>query len=915
MNRHLPLRRRLAGAAALSLSSALLAQPVLAQPAETAPIAISAAPLGDALRAFSVQTGLPVMFSEQQVHGLTANAVRGELAPADALQRMLSGTGLTVTRGRGGAFLLNSAAEERHEGDASGQSKPKEEPVSVVAEKSQDSPELRADTVYVTGTSLRGLAPESSPLQIYTRDDIIASGVATTEQFIRILPQNFGGGSSELAPAGYPNDINSRSNNTYGTSANLRGLGSRGTLVLLNGQRTAPSSGTGDFVDISLIPVSAIERVDVLTDGASSIYGGDAVAGVINFILRDDFEGAETSLRYGSVTEGDMSERRVSQTLGTAWGTGNVLATYEYFDRENLTLADRPDVGVPLLTNGDPIPDTDMFDLLPAQDRHSAVLSIRQDLGDRIDLSAMGLYSRRDAFGSSILASGTGALQKFDTRSESLSISGGIDIRLAPGWFATSDVSFSRLDNRELRLFDFNLPGGPGSQFAESRSELASIDAQVAGDIFSTWAGPVKAAIGGHFRQEDFVNATQASGVTREADREVSAVFGELMVPLASAANGLPGLDRLELNLSARADDYSDYGRNISPKIGVFWSPVQDVGLRASYSESFAPPSLGRVGALDRTATVVPLQLILGRLGFALPDPSLAGTNYMLVGGTAPDLRAEESRAFTVGFDVDKSFGGHDVSLSSTFYDIEFRDRLGAVPVPGNVNLNLAPQIAWNNPGAFPEGTISFFPSADEIAAVLDSLSFPVRLNNGATLSNIGVINRVNLTRNVATVRTSGIDFAATYAADVDVGRLTAGLSGSHILDFSEKAGPSTPDVETLNTLYNPVDLKLRGSLGLSRGSFSTGLSINYLDNYRTDSTPAAQSIDAWTTFDLNLSYTFGSDRGWIEETVLSFSALNLFDRPPPRTPSRGSSQISGFDPANASPLGRFIALELRTRF
>ena len=133
---------------------------------------------------------------------------------------------------------------------------------------------LIADTILVTGTSLRGLAPETSPLQVYDHDDILGSGVTTIDQFIRALPQNFGGGSSEFTSVGLPNDANSRANNTYGASANLRGLGSRGTLVLLNGSRLAPTSEIGDFVDLSLIPVSALDRVEVLTDGASSIYGG-----------------------------------------------------------------------------------------------------------------------------------------------------------------------------------------------------------------------------------------------------------------------------------------------------------------------------------------------------------------------------------------------------------------------------------------------------------------------------------------------------------------------------------------------------------------------------------------------------------------------------------------------------------------
>ena len=81
------------------------------------------------------------------------------------------------------------------------------------------------------------------------------------------------------------------------------------------------------------------------------------------------------------------------------------------------------------------------------------------------------------------------------------------------------------------------------------------------------------------------------------------------------------------------------------------------------------------------------------------------------------------------------------------------------------------------------------------------------------------------------------------------------------------------------------------------------------------ENTTAAQPIDAWTTFDLNLSYTFNPRRGWLDQAVFSLSVSNLFDRAPPQTPSRGSSQISGYDPANASPLGRFVAIELRSRF
>jgi outer membrane receptor protein involved in Fe transport len=102
--------------------------------------------------------------------------------------------------------------------------------------------------------------------------------------------------------------------------------------VLLNGRRLAPSS-FGNFVDISMLPLSAIERVEVLPDGASATYGSDAVGGVINFILRDRYDGMETRLRAGSVTSGHLNEIQASQSLGRAWSTGSVMFAYDHYNR------------------------------------------------------------------------------------------------------------------------------------------------------------------------------------------------------------------------------------------------------------------------------------------------------------------------------------------------------------------------------------------------------------------------------------------------------------------------------------------------------------------------------------------------------------------------------------------------------
>src|SRR5262249_31132695 len=146
-----------------------------------------------------------------------------------------------------------------------------------------------SEQIVVTGTNLRGAYPRSSPVQTYSAEDIARTGATTTDQFVRTLPQNLGTRTEFAVGAAGARHLEGVN------SVDLRGLGVGTTLTLLNGRRMALAS-VGQAVDVSLIPVSAIKRVEVLTDGASAIYGSDAIGGVVNFVLRDDFEAQETRL-------------------------------------------------------------------------------------------------------------------------------------------------------------------------------------------------------------------------------------------------------------------------------------------------------------------------------------------------------------------------------------------------------------------------------------------------------------------------------------------------------------------------------------------------------------------------------------------------------------------------------------------
>ncbi|MEH6487981.1 TonB-dependent receptor [Hyphomonas oceanitis] len=911
-------RARMLGTAALAIMAAIVPPAAFAEPgAPGAAITFEIEPiaLGDALRQFSAQSGTPILFSEGDVAGQKANPVRGAYAPADALARLLEGTALEAVAGPGNAMLVRPSAPVK--AAPAGNRRPAPETrdapgrITAPAAPVPEAPDtLRIDSITVTGTSLRGIAPESSPLQMFSREDLLESGVTSTEEFIRTLPQNFGGGSTEFTPVGVPGDESSSYNNTFATGPNLRGLGSGATLTLLNGRRLAPTSRIGDFVDLSMIPISALERIDVLSDGASSIYGGDAVAGVMNFVLRDDFEGAETALRYGSVTSGDMEEYRFSQTLGTAWTSGNLLATYEYSGRDNLTLADRPEIAASTTFDGQ----RERHDLLPEQSRHSAVVAANQAFGPALKVALTGVYSDRSASNTTVAT--TGQLSADDVDSEFVSASLGADYDLSTRWQLSFDTTYSRIRNAAS---DQTLtPTVRTPTIRRTQSNLWSADLLLSGDLFEIPGGTIAGAAGTHYREERLTSDIAIDGtVENDARRTVSAVYGELGIPLIGPQNAVPGIRRLDLNLSGRFDDYSDFGTTFNPKLGALWSPLEGLNLRSTYSESFAPPALGRVGDRRRTADVYPYAFVAGGVGLQPADPALLGTDYMYVTGTGADLDPETSRTYTFGFDYQLDRGDSTWTVKSTYYDIAFDGRLGTTPLPGSLPAVFAPFIIETDPSSLPDGTVIFFPSQADVDAVLESLTRPVSFLVGSEgLDNIGVINNAAVVRNLASTETSGMDIQIDYETPTAIGAFSAGLSANYIFDFTQQASVSTPVVDKLNTFVNPVDLKIRAYTGLSHGGLSSNVFVNYLDSYRTDSTAAAKSIDAWTTVDLALSYAFDASHGaWLDGTRLNLSVNNLFDTPPPDAPTTGGLRLVGFDPTNASPLMRFVAVEVRRVF
>ncbi len=175
------------------------------------------------------------------------------------------------------------------------------------------APALAQDQrIEITGSAIRRLDAETAlPVQILRREDIARTGVATVEQLLQSL--------ASVSSQGAINNATGAGNSTYGVSSvSLRGLGEDRTLVLVNGRRLAAfAGGNGASVNVNAIPLAAVERVEVLKDGASSLYGSDAIAGVVNFILSKDFKGFEIAGTYNQPTRsGGGDSQRVSLVAG-----------------------------------------------------------------------------------------------------------------------------------------------------------------------------------------------------------------------------------------------------------------------------------------------------------------------------------------------------------------------------------------------------------------------------------------------------------------------------------------------------------------------------------------------------------------------------------------------------------------------
>ncbi len=205
--------------------------------------------------------------------------------------------------------------------------------VSGVAQAQEGEDE--EDRIVVTGSRVStGEAPVGATATVLGRDEIAGSASTTVDRLVKELPQVFNLGVTDATR----NQNGGAGNIVYGNAVNLRGIGPYATLVLVDGHRVVSN---GRSVDPSGLPTLGIERIEVVANGSSAIYGSDAIAGVINLIPRRNLDGIEAMARYNTSDDGAFDEWSAGIAAGIVWDRGQVMVAYEHVDRSNLNNSDR----------------------------------------------------------------------------------------------------------------------------------------------------------------------------------------------------------------------------------------------------------------------------------------------------------------------------------------------------------------------------------------------------------------------------------------------------------------------------------------------------------------------------------------------------------------------------------------------
>lgn len=839
---------------------------------------IPAGELAAALDRFSTQTGIQLVYQSELIAGRQSGAVSGRLAWGEALSRLLQGSGLEYRSANSSTIVIRRSEHS----PGTGPSPPAPAAPSPLPDALADEPVTELQSMTVTGTRIRGgLAP--SPVIMIGIENIREQGFTDLGDVIRAIPQNFTGGQNPGVPSlGYSGAGMQNQNITGGSALNLRGLGPDATLTLLNGRRMA-YGGMVQAVDINAIPVEAIDRIEIVTDGASAIYGSDAVGGVGNVILKRDFDGVEVRGLIGTATDGGMTTREYTATAGTAWSSGGLIATFKTATVDPIYARQRAytsQMNHPLT-------------LYPGSDLDSGLLSVNQSLADVAQVRMDTFRTERDQVYN--LFSPDGRINRVNSETATTLVSPSVEFLLPRDWSITVGGTRAKSEHIQYQHWEIVDTGATIPSVHEclcNESSVYEIGAE--GPAFSLPGGDARIAAGAGYRKNDYLHFDYfADSATTQGSESSRFAYVEMNLPLVGDRQGVSADQRLALTAAVRTEDYDSFGSVTVPKVGLIYGPGRSLTLRASWGKSFKAPTLHQRYFAPYAMLTAPSYF--GGSGYA------EGSTVLASGGGNRGLEAERARTWTASLALHPE-SIPDLDLELTWYDIAYTDR-ALEPI-----TNFAEALSNPVYGQF----IDYAPTGEEQAERLAAAEIFYNFA-GAAYDPNDVAALVNLQyTNVARQKIRGIDLSGSYRVETGAGSITLRGSASWLDSTQQNTGLQAP-FDLAGTLNNPPSFHGRAGAVWSQGGFSASVFANYKDGLRH--ALHDEETASFTTFDAVLRFFSTRSGGLVSGLELAVSAQNILDRAPPLSTAWLPGFSVPYDATNYSAVGRFVSVSLAKRW
>ena len=849
--------------ALLLLASATTAN---AQSPEQFSFNLPAERLSQALSDVAVHTGRNVIASADLLGDQQAPPLTGTFTAEEAVSRLLAGSGLRYRLVEGTLVVERS-------------------PLPADAVATQDA-EPDSSPITLTGTRIRG-AGSASPVHVTTRRDLEDAGISDLADFTRVLPQNYAGGQNRgIAGNG---EQGGQLNLNDSSQLNLRGLGPDATLTLLNGHRLS-YDGVSQGVDISSIPISAIDRIEVVADGASALYGSDAVGGVANIILRRDYEGLETTARVGAATAGGDVQQQYSLVGGRRWSSGGFMLAADHEFQTPITAGQRD------YTSGY---DRSLY-LTDRIKQTSAVLAAHQQVAPGLNLELDGTLMKRislqqDPYTTSADVHVDGQVAREATLSYAVTPT--VSASVGP-WRAS--VSGTLADSR-IDADASNYGGGvPQIGRLLFENDLKGAEAIAEGPLLRLPGGDARLAFGAGLRE---ISLHERRHILNQSElifskewterRKTEFVYGEASLPLVAPNQQLPLVDRLTLTGALRYEHWHRIASVTTPKFGAIYEPVPDVTLRATWGKSFKIPTLQQVNEIQQ-AILVP-----GFIFSPLPQPP--GAPVLFLSGGSPDLKPERATTWSGTIELKPRFipGLH---LQATYFHIDYRDRL-ATPFTSVLSALYNPVY---------DDFITYNPSAADVNALIATV--PGGLTNETGLpfdpAGVGAIIDASL-RNSERQRIRGVDVDGDYRLDLGrSGKLLLTGSASH-LESDQQLSAGQPFLPLAGTIFHPPHWRGRAGVTWDRRGQSLSAFANYVGPTADNVFAAERQVSAFTTLDLTATLRSQAPAGPLHNVELRLTALNMLNQKPHVIRIVLPSEAP-YDSTNESPVGRFLGASIR---